>query len=91
MAGAVPLGFACGGVSEDVEEAGIRWGATAEGGGEGVQAVAANACVSFLLARCARGGCKEISGDEGEILTEKGSGVEISREKCSGVEISREK
>ena len=36
MAGAVPLGFACGGVSEDVEEAGIRWGATAEGGGEGV-------------------------------------------------------
>ena len=40
--------------------------------------------MSFLLARCARGGCKEISGDEVEILTEKGSGVEISRAKCSG-------
>ena len=34
--GAVPLGFVCAGVSGDVEEAGIRWGATAGGGGEGV-------------------------------------------------------
>ena len=32
----------------------------------------------------------EISRDEAEVLTEKGSEVEISRAKCSGVETSRE-
>ena len=32
----------------------------------------------------------EISSDEVELLTEKGSGVEISRGKCSGAETSRE-
>ena len=32
MAGAVPLAFACAGVSGDVEEAGIRWGQPEKGG-----------------------------------------------------------